>query len=289
MKFSYNPSMCPPEQYVPLALAAEELGFNSMAFPDSLCYPEHSSANYPYNGDGSREFLKDMPFVEPLVTIPFLAGQTKRLRFNTSVYKLAVRQPLVVAKQLATLAALCGDRFDFGVGISPWPEDFEGCHVPWAARGQRLDDQIEIIRGLLSGEFFSYTGKQLSIASMQLCPSPKTPIPILIGGHSDAALKRAAHLGDGWIGAGASIEEYGVLIGKLNEFRKQYQRDHLPFAIHVSSADVYSTAGQDALANLGVNECHIAFRNAYDGTPDTLSTDQKIDQMQKFAAKCIKP
>ncbi len=287
MKFSYSPSMCPPDQYLPLANAAEELGFNSMALPDSLCYPEHASANYPYNGDGSREFLKDQPFVEPLVAIPYLAGQTKRLRFITAVYKLAVRQPLVVAKQLSTLSALCGDRLDFGVGISPWPEDFEGCQIPWEKRGARLDDQIAIIRGLLTGEFFAHDGKQIQLASMQLCPAG-SPQPILIGGHSDAALKRAARAGDGWIGAGGSLEDYRILIDKLNSYRKAFERDHLPFRIQVSSADAFSAKGQDALRDMGVDECHIAFRNPYTDGVDQSSIDQKTDQMATFAARFIR-
>lgn len=288
MKFSFNPSMCPPDQYAPLTLAAEEAGFHSISFPDSLCYPEHSSSNYPYNGDGSREFLKDLPFVEPLVTIPFLAAITTKIRFNTGVYKLAVRQPVAVAKQISTLAILSNNRFDFGVGLSPWPEDFEACHIPWEKRGERFDDQITILRGLLSGEFFAYEGAQLSLNSIKLCPVPSAAIPIIVGGHSDAALRRAARLGDGWIGAGASADEYSVLISKLQEFRKQYQRDHLPFAIHVSSKDAYHRAGQAALAALGVDECHIAFRNPYDGKPDTQTVDAKIQQLQNFAQQFIR-
>lgn len=287
MKFCYNPSMCPVDQYSALASTAEELGFNSMAFPDSLCYPEQSSSKYPYNGTGSREFLKDQPFVEPLVAIPFLAAQTRKLRFVTSVYKLAVRQPLVVAKQLSSLQALCGDRLDFGVGISPWPEDFEGCQIPWEKRGQRFNEQIEIVRGLLKGEFFSYQGQHLSIDSMQLSPTSETPLPILIGGHSDAALKRAARLGDGWIGAGAGLEEYRELITKLNEYRKHYQRDHLPFRIQVASADAFNPKGLEALTELGVDECHIAFRNAYEGGVDQSSLEQKQQQLNAFAQRFI--
>ena len=189
MKFSFNPSMCPPDQYAALTLAAEEAGFHSISFPDSLCYPEHSSNNYPYNGDGSREFLKDLPFVEPLVAIPYLAAITTKIRFNTGVYKLAVRQPVAVAKQISTLAILSNNRFDFGIGLSPWPEDFEACHIPWEKRGERFDDQIKILRGLLSGDFFAYEGAQLSLNSIKLCPVPTAPIPIIVGGHSDAALR----------------------------------------------------------------------------------------------------
>ena len=288
MRFSYNPSMCEFSQYLPLTIAAEEAGFHSVSFPDSLCYPEHSSSEYPYNDSGSREFLKDLPFADALVMIPYLAARTSKIRFNTAVYKLAVRQPVVVAKQLSTLAVITGGRFDFGVGLSPWPEDFEACQIPWEKRGQRFDDQIHIIRGLLSGEFFSYQGKQLSIASLKLCPVPAEPVPILIGGHSDAALRRAAMLGDGWIGAGASAEEYRGLIDKLHSYRKEAQRDHLPFSIHVSSIDAYTQNGQDTLAEIGVDECHIAFRNAYSGKPDTQSVEQKIIQLHDFANQFIR-
>lgn len=287
MKFCYNPSMCPVDQYSALANTAEELGFNSMAFPDSLCFPEHSSSKYPYNGTGDRNFLKGQPFVEPLVAIPFIAAQTKKLRFVTSVYKLAVRQPLVVAKQLSSLLALCGDRLDFGVGISPWPEDFEGCQIPWEKRGQRLNEQIDILRGLLSGEFFSYEGKLLSLESMQLSPAPEHSLPILIGGHSDAALKRAARLGDGWIGAGATLEQYRDLIAKLEEYRREYQRDHLPFRIQVASADAFTRSGVDALSELGVDECHVAFRNAYQDGIDSTSLAEKQDQLAAFAQRLI--
>lgn len=288
MKFCYNPSMCPVDQYTALAHSAEQLGFNSLALPDSLSFPEHSSSKYPYNGSGSRNFLKGQPFVEPMVAIPFLAAHTKTLRFVTSVYKLAVRQPLVVAKQLSSLLSLCGDRLDFGVGISPWPEDFEGCQIPWEKRGQRLNEQIDILRGLLSGDFFSYQGQQLSIDSMQLCPTPEFALPILIGGHSDAALKRAARLGDGWIGAGASLDEYRQLIDKLKEYRKVYEREHLPFRIQVASGDVFSQRGLDALTEMGVDECHVAFRNAYEDGVDQSSLAQKQDQLASFAQRLIR-
>ena len=97
----------------------EQAGFDTFTFPDSICYPKEGSDVYPYNDDGTREFLDGVPFLEPFVAIPYLAARTEKLRFTTSVVKLAIRQPLIVAKQLSTLGVMLGDRFGFGVGISP--------------------------------------------------------------------------------------------------------------------------------------------------------------------------
>ena len=101
MRFAYHASMCAPEMYLPLAVACEEAGFDTFTLPDSICYPEESDSTYHYNGTGDREFLKGVPFLEPFVVVPAMAAVTNRLRFSTSVYKLAIRQPVVVANQLA--------------------------------------------------------------------------------------------------------------------------------------------------------------------------------------------
>ena len=97
MKFAYHATMCPPDQYVPLAQAAEEAGFDTFTFPDSICYPKEGSDVYPYNDDGTRDFLDGVPFLEPFIAIPYLAAVTEKIRFTTSVVKLAIRQPVIVA------------------------------------------------------------------------------------------------------------------------------------------------------------------------------------------------
>ena len=101
MRFSYIEAMTDPAYYAPLAEAAEEAGYDGFVIPDSICYPEESDSTYHYNGTGDREFLKGVPFLEPFVVVPAMAAVTNRLRFSTSVYKLAIRQPVVVANQLA--------------------------------------------------------------------------------------------------------------------------------------------------------------------------------------------
>ena len=120
MKFSYQVGMCEPNHYLPLAIAAEEAGFDGITIPDSICYPEEASSKYPYNEDGSREFLESVPFVESLIAVTAMAAVTTKIRFATFVYKLAVRQVPVVAKQVQGIQSLFDNRFDFGIGISPW-------------------------------------------------------------------------------------------------------------------------------------------------------------------------
>ena len=134
MRFSYAESMTDPTFYGPLARAAEEAGYDSMVIPDSICYPRHSESVYPFNPDGTREFLEDKPFLEPFSLIPALGAVTSRLRFVTFVLKLPVRNPVLVAKQATSTAVLTGGRLVLGVGSSPWREDYEVLGVPWERR-----------------------------------------------------------------------------------------------------------------------------------------------------------
>ena len=120
------PSRCATRASTPpLAKAAEEAGYHSFTVPDSICYPRVvGQPTIPYTPDGDRQFLEGKPFIEPFSLIPALGAVTERLRFTTFVVKLPIRHPVLVAKQAASVAVLTDDRFGFGVGLSPWPEDF---------------------------------------------------------------------------------------------------------------------------------------------------------------------
>ena len=289
MKFTYHATMCAPDQYLPLALAVEAAGFDGFTFPDSICYPREGSDVYPYNDDGTRDFLDGVPFLEPFVAIPYLAARAEKLHFTTSVVKLAIRQPVIVAKQLSTLGVMLGDRFAFGIGISPWPEDFEVCHVPWEKRGKRMDEMMEILNGLMTGEYFEYDGEIFNIPAIKLSPVPEHHIPLLVGGHAKPALRRAARLGDGWVSAGSSLEELQTMIGQVEEFRKEYNRDQGEFQYHAMTEAAYSAQGLQDLVAAGVTEVIIAFRNPYDGTPDTQTLEEKIGMINWYAENVIRP
>ena len=287
MRFSYAESMTDPTYYLPLAQAVEAAGYASFIIPDSICYPEVSDSTYPYTPDGKREFLEDKPFLEPFSLIPAMGAVTETLRFTTFVVKLPIRHPVLVAKQAGTVAVMTNNRFGFGVGTSPWPEDYDICDVPWERRGKRMDEMIDIIRGLTSEGFFEYDGEIFQLQSVKMSPTPTEPIPILIGGHGDLALKRAAERGDGWMHAGGDPDELVRCMDKLNEYRRALGRENDPFEIHVISFDAWSVDGVHRLEDLGVTDAIVGFRDAYQMPQDTQPLQDKIDAVNQFADEVV--
>jgi probable F420-dependent oxidoreductase len=285
MRFSYAESMCDPSQYLPLAMAAEAAGWSSFVVPDSLCYPEVSDSTYPYTPDGRREFLEDKPFIEPFSLIPAMAAVTQTLRFSTFVVKLPIRNPVLIAKSACSVAVLTQNRFAFGMGLSPWPEDFEVTGTDWATRGARMDEMIEIIRGLSRGGYFAYHGVHYEIPSIKQCPVPTRPIPLLIGGHAEPALRRAARLGDGWMHAGGDAETLARLLARLHALRREHGRERAPFEIHAISLDAYSVDGVRRLEDQGVTDVIVGFRNVYE--KDTQTLTEKIDALRGYADRVI--
>mgnify|MGYP001821421849 FL=1 len=286
MRFSYQIGMCEPDHYLALARAAEQAGFDGIAVSDSICYPQQASSKYPYNKDGSREFLESVPFVESLISVAAMAAVTEKIRFATFVYKLAVRQAPVVAKQVQGIQVLSGNRFDFGVGISPWEEDFAVCNVPWEKRGKRFDEQIDILRGLESGEFFGYAGEMHDMPANKMNPVPSEPTSLLIGGHAEPALKRAARTGDGWMCAGADMQQLGAYIGRINQLRQEYGTADRPFRVFTTGQDAFTREGIEQLENLGVTDVVIAFRDVYAMEPDK-PLDEKIAMLNWYAGEFI--
>lgn len=286
MRFTYAEAMTDPDHYVPLARAAEAAGYDSMTVADSLCYPRDSESTYPYTGDGGREFLEDKPFLEPFVQMTAMAAVTTRLRFTPFVLKLPVRPPVLVAKQAMSLARLSGDRLGLGVGLSPWREDYEVCDVPWRGRGARMDEAIDIVRGLMSGQYFEYHGEVFDLPAVKMRPAPTRPLPILVGGHSDAALRRAATRGDGWMHAGGA-EDLDALLARLAEIRKAEGTVDRPFEVHAISMDAYTPDGVKRLEDRGVTDLIVGFRDPYHEGPDTEPLEAKIAHLERYAESVI--
>ncbi|QLL06643.1 LLM class flavin-dependent oxidoreductase [Mycobacterium vicinigordonae] len=286
MRFSYAESLTDPQFYIPLAMAAEAAGYHSMTIADSLAYPFESDSKYPYTPDGGREFLDGKEIVESFVLAAALSAVTTNLRFNFFVLKLPVRHPALTAKQAGSLAAMFGNRLGLGVGSSPWPEDYELMGIPFVKRGKRMDECIEIIQGLTTGEYFEFHGEFYDIPKTKMSPSPTQPIPILVGGHANAALRRAARL-DGWMhGGGTSDEELDRLIARVKKFRDDEGRKD-PFEIHVISTDAYTADGIKRLEDKGVTDVIVGFRWPYIIGPDKDPLGKKIHLLEKFADQVI--
>ena len=288
MRFSYAESMTDPSYYGPLARAAEEAGYHSMVIPDSICYPRRADSTYPYNPDGTREFLEDKPFLEPFSLIPALGAVTSRLRFITFVVKVPVRNPLLLAKQATSTAVLTGGRLSLGVGTSPWREDYDILGADWASRGKRLDESIAILRGLAAGGYFEYHGTTTDLPPVKIAPVPAEPIPVLIGGHADAALRRAARIGDGWMHGGGDPADLPRLLARLADLRRQVpERAGRPFEVHVISLDAYTVDGVRRLEEQGVTDVIVGFRWPYAAGPDAEPLGRKIDNLRRFADDVI--
>jgi alkanesulfonate monooxygenase SsuD/methylene tetrahydromethanopterin reductase-like flavin-dependent oxidoreductase (luciferase family) len=203
------------------------------------------------------------------------------------VLKLPVRHPVLVAKQVTSTAVLTGNRLVLGVGTSPWREDYDVLGVPWAGRGQRMDEELAILRGLSAGGFFSYHGEVFDIPSIKLAPVPTEPVPVLIGGHGEAALRRAARDGDGWLHGGGKPSDLPGLLARLTGLRREYGTEDKPFEVHVISAQAYSLDGIRQLEDQGVTEVIVGFRWPYHTGPDTEDLQTKLDSLRRYADDVI--
>ena len=287
MRFTYAEAMTQASYYAPLAQAAEAAGYTSMTVADSLIYPEHSNSTYPYTDTGDREFLDGKEFIETMILCAHLFAHTTTLRLTPFVLKLPVRPPVLVAKQASSLAHLSGGRLGLGVGLSPWPEDFVALGVPWERRGKRMDECMDILKGLTTGEFFSYDGEFFQIESLKQCPAAPSPIPLLVGGHADAALRRAVRKGNGWMHAGGDGEELDRLLGRLKEIREEEGDTRDDFEVHVISYDAYTVDGIKRLEDKGVTDCIVGFRVPYIKGPDTEPLETKVRNLEQYAESVI--
>lgn len=286
MKFTMSVAMTPLDQLVELARTAEECGFASVALPDSLFYSEKVSAEYPYTPDGSRMWDADTPWVDPLIATAAMGAATSRLRFYTSVLKLGPRNPVLLSRQLASVASMTGNRFGLGLGLGWAPEEFEWCGAPYAKRGARVDEMIEIIRLILGGGMVEYHGKFFDFDKLQISPAPSEPMPIYVGGHTEPALKRAARVGDGWASAMMKLSELRETIDRLGELRASYDRADMPFEIQAVCIDRFGVDGYREQAEVGVTDA-IVVPWIFDGHGFDAPLEAKKDSIRKFAAEVI--
>ncbi|MEV6340850.1 TIGR03619 family F420-dependent LLM class oxidoreductase [Nocardia vinacea] len=286
MKFTVGIALSPLEQLPELAKTAEECGFSSIALPDSLFYMKSAAAKYPYTADGSRFWGPDTPWVDPLIGATAMAAVTSRIHFYTNVLKLGSRNPLLLARQVGSVANLSGNRFGFGVGIGWAPEEFEWCGVPYADRGARVDEMIEVLELVLGGGMVEYHGKFFDFEPLQISPAPSEPVPFYIGGHTAPALRRAAKVGDGWTSAMMTYDELCVTIGKLGALRTEFGRESVPFEIQAVCIDKFGRSGYQDLADAGVTDAIVVPWLA-DGIGFDGELAAKQESLRRFAAKNI--
>jgi probable F420-dependent oxidoreductase len=288
MKFTLSIALSDPLHYCPLAVSAEEVGWDAVALPDSVFFPEKVSADYPYTTDGERFWEADTPWIEPFVAIPAMAAVTRRIHFYTHVLKLAIRNPLLVAKTVGSAAVMSQDRVGLGAGLGWIPEEFAWCGTEYKTRGERMNEALEILRLCLGGGMVEYHGKHYHFDRLQMSPAPRKRVPIYIGGHSQPGLKRAAKYGDGWSSAMTTEEQTRTYVADLMRFRKELGRDHLPFEIQVASLDAFDVDAYKRLAEIGVTDIITQPWLLYGAGPQS-TLEQKKDSLKRFADAIFAP
>jgi len=285
MKFSVALPMLPPDHFLPLARAAEAAGYEGIAVPESVFFPENVSADYPYSADGGRYWDATTPFLDPFVAIPAMAAVTERLKFFTNVLKLGIRDPLLVAKTVSSAAAMADGRVGLGVGLSWIPEEFKWLGKEMSTRGARTNEAIEIIRLVMTGEFVEYHGKHYDFDRLVVRPVPTQPVPIYVGGLSEPGLKRAARLADGWISVANTLEEIAGVVPRLAELRAEYGRADVPFEIKALCVDAFDLDGFRRMEEIGVTDavvCPWYFRPG-----DVNALDHQVDAVTWFGEEMV--
>lgn len=287
--FSVPLAMSPVEQLLPLARAAESFGYAAVALPDAVFYPETASADYPYSADGRRFWKPETPFVEPFVAIAAMAAVTERLRFYTNVYKLPLRSPLLVAKEVSSLAVLSGDRFEFGVGLAWIPEEFAYTQTDKSTRGRRVDEAIEIIRTVCGGagpRWVEHHGEHYDFDKVMISPAPDAAVPILGSGHSDPAIRRSALRCDGWVSTQATLEELRRVVGELVAVRAAEGRSAEPFEVKALCTEAFDLDSFRRVAAIeGVTDIQVLPWYFYGG--DVHDLQVRIDALERFAEEVV--
>jgi probable F420-dependent oxidoreductase len=190
-----------PTELIEAAPRLEQLGFHGVTMGDHLFFAHEARARYPYSRDGRVSWQPGTPWPDPWVSFGAMAAVTDTLRFATDVYVAPARDPFTTVKAVSTAAVLSGNRVELGVGAGWSSDEFAQTGQDFDTRGARLDELIPVFRALLTGEPTAWSGTHYRFDTVQVAPAPTDRVPIHLGGHSKSALRRAARLGDGWIGA----------------------------------------------------------------------------------------
>ena len=219
---------------VEMAVAAEQAGIESLWTVEHVIWPSSYDSEYPYSPTGKMPGDKTSPIPDPLVWLSFAAAHTTTLRLGTGIVILPERNPLVFAKEVATLDRLSKGRLQLGIGVGWLEEEFDALGISWARRGARTDEYVHAMRALWASDDASYDGEFVSFENVSSNPKPDTgSVPIVIGGHSVAAAKRAGRLGDGFFPGKGSIAELTEMIDIVHQSAAEHDRD--PDAIEITA------------------------------------------------------
>jgi probable F420-dependent oxidoreductase len=224
MEFWLGASFCDTGELLDLAQAGDRLGYHTVSISDHLFYADYE-ARYPYSDTGEAPYTADMHWPDVWVTIGAMAAVTERLRLATNVYIAPARDLFTAAKAVSTAAVMSDNRVTFGIGAGWCKDEFVQTGQDFHTRGRRLDEMIPALRTLLQGEMVEHRGQWYDFGPLKIAPVPSQPVPVYLGGDSDAALRRTARLADGWIGNRLYTEDQlTAVLARLKRFLAEHGR-----------------------------------------------------------------
>jgi probable F420-dependent oxidoreductase len=252
MRFWVATAFMDTRQLVAVSRLLDDAGYHGLMVSDHLVYPKQLTSKYPYSPheDGRPMWTPEAAWPDPWVLIGAMSSVTEQLRFTTNIYVAPHRPLLQLAKEVGTAAVISDNRVALGVGAGWMKEEFDLQGQDYATRGKRLNEMIPALRELWKGGWVEYHGQWYDVPAVTMEPHPSEPVPIYGGGHTDAALRRAARLCDGWIGNAYPWDEAAHYVGRLQQFLREEGREGEPFEIicglyAMPSVDLYRRAEEE--------------------------------------------
>jgi probable F420-dependent oxidoreductase len=292
MRFVLYGTYIPAAQLTAVARWAEALGFAAISVPDHVVYPHETATPYPYEGDpetGLAPWDPDCEWPDPFVSATAILGATQRLQVITGVCVLAMRDPLVVAKSIATIDALFPGRFALGVGAGWLREEYEILGQDFDTRGPRTDEAIGLLRALCRGERVAHDGRFFQVPPVTMRPAAPTGVRILIGGDAPAALRRAGRLADGMIPPLNSWPRAAEHLESLARIRAEAGRADEPFEYIGAASRARTPQALGAMAELGIDTVHVDPFALYVRRYGGLSLDERRAAMERYARELMAP
>ncbi|HEY5149753.1 MAG TPA: TIGR03619 family F420-dependent LLM class oxidoreductase [Mycobacterium sp.] len=278
MKFYVSCAFLKTSEVVEIARAADDLGYEGLGIPDHVVNLETLATRYPYTENGERRWQPFTDWPDPWVLVGALAQATERLKFLTTVYIPAMRDPYSAAKAIGTAAYLADGRVELGIGVGWCEEEFTLMGQQFAKRGNRTDEMIALMRALWQPGWTEFDGEFYQTPRLEMTPTPP-PIPIYSGGLSDIALRRAARL-DGWIGDLITLDQAIERVDKVRALRAEKGLSMDGFRVVTPLADAFTAEHYERAAAAGIDGI-ITMPWVFYCAPDA-SVSEKIDGMRRF-------
>jgi probable F420-dependent oxidoreductase len=248
-----------PDLITATAINAERLGFSTVWAPEHIVLLERFSSRYPYSRGQDLPIRLDTALLNPFIALTYAAAQTKRVRLATGICIAPEYHPLLLGKLAASLDYLSGGRFALGIGVGWLEEEFKALGIPWERRSKRTREYVEAMRSLWGDELSKYQGEFVQFDGARSYPKPigGARLPVLVGGQTEAALKRAAQYGDGWCGFNLTAEETAENIKRLRQLLKENNRTEDGFEFSMSPLASSTPSDLKSYRDAGVDELYL--------------------------------